>query len=124
MVIPNPVKDLFYLTPYVPRINAVVSIGRLAEQKNYPLLIDAFASVVESIPYAHLHIYGEGHQEDFLQSLICQKGLCNNIKLHGRIDNVAEILSEASVFVMSSDVEGMPISLRYFATVRRESFSP
>lgn len=123
VVIPNPVKDLFYLTPYVPRINEVVSIGRLTEQKNYPLLIDAFASVVKSIPDAHLHIYGEGHQEDFLQSLICQKGLCNNIKLHGRIDNVAEILSEASVFVMSSDVEGMPNALMEAMTVGVPSIS-
>lgn len=123
VVIPNPVKSIFYSVSYTPSANEVVSIGRLTEQKNYQLLIEAFELVVEAVPNARLRIYGEGHQEKLLQDLICLKGLCNNVELKGRTDDIPQILSKASVFVMSSDVEGMPNALMEAMTVGVPSVS-
>ena len=123
VVIPNPVKDSFFLTSYAPRENEVVSIGRLTEQKNYKLLIDAFELVVRANPHTHLSIYGEGNLKELLQDFISQKGLCENVKLRGRTDDVASVLSGASIFVMSSDVEGMPNALMEAMTVGVPSVS-
>lgn len=123
VVIPNPVKDVFYSTPYAPRLNEIISIGRLTEQKNFQLLIEAFDLVVGTVPNARLSIYGEGHLEKPLQRLIDGKGLSNHIKLKGRTYDVPKVLSEASVFVMSSDVEGMPNALMEAMTIGVPSVS-
>src|SRR5438876_486950 len=42
---------------------AIVSAGRLAEAKNFPLLIDAMALVRRRVPAARLFILGQGDQE-------------------------------------------------------------
>ena len=117
IVIPNPVKEIYYSVPYNPQPKRVVSVGRLTEQKNYPLLIAAFASVVKVVPDAQLHIYGGGHLRMQLQDFIYQNGLGGNIHLKGTTNDIPGVLSEASVFVMSSDVEGMPNALMEAMTV-------
>lgn len=123
VIIPNPVKDVFYSAFYAPRVNEIVAVGRLTDQKNYKLLIEAFELVVRKNPSAQLSIYGEGEQKELLQSFICQKELCDNIKLKGNTDDIVGVLSGASVFVMSSDVEGMPNALMEAMTVGVPSIS-
>jgi len=111
VVIPNPIKESFYKVVYSPIKNNIVSAGRLTEQKNYPNLINAFSMVVEQRPEVKLHIYGEGELRKELQELIDNKNLSSNIFLEGRVEDISLILKEASLFVMSSDVEGMPNAL-------------
>ena len=58
-----------------------------------------------------LAIYGEGPEKNHLETYIKQLGLSNNVTLAGRKENVLELINNASMFVMSSDYEGMPNAL-------------
>ncbi|MFP5379663.1 MAG: glycosyltransferase, partial [Vicinamibacteria bacterium] len=56
------------------RAPRLVAAGRLADAKNYPLLIDALARVRERVP-ATLAILGQGEQERALRALVSARGL-------------------------------------------------
>lgn len=110
-IILNPVKDDFYQVQRRPIPGRIVSCGRLEKEKNFSLLIDAFASLGEKYPEMELLIYGEGSLKANLQEQIGNLRMEERIFLMGATDNVAKVLSEASVFVLSSLYEGMPNAL-------------
>lgn len=65
-VIHNPVyikRDEY--KPYLDNRNRIVAVGRLNEQKNHKLLINAFSKITKKYPKMILEIYGEGplHKE-------------------------------------------------------------
>lgn len=93
------------------RKKEVVAIGRLHPQKNHKLLINAFAKIHHKIPDYKLVIYGEGDLRDELTSLKNSKGCSEYINLYGKTNNVLEKIKEASLFVLSSNYEGMPNAL-------------
>lgn len=87
----------------------IVGIGRLTEQKNFKLLIDAFAEI-ESGDYI-VKIYGEGPLHDELTEQISRLHLENKVFLMGRVDRVVDYIKDSDIFVLSSDWEGMPNAL-------------
>lgn len=93
------------------RDNRIVSLGRLHEQKNIPLLIDAFAKIANEFPECTLENYGDGQLRDVLQQKINQLGLTNRIKLQPARKDVFSAIRTARLFVLSSDYEGMPNAL-------------
>ncbi len=82
-----------------------VAIGRLAAQKNFMRLIDAFARAAR--PGDTLAIIGEGGQRARLEHKIAALGLGDRIRLPGHGD-AAAALAAADVFVLSSDYEALP----------------
>ena len=107
-VIPNPVA---FASEEVSRLenNRVVSLGRLENQKNYASLIKSFKIVNGVHPNWNLDIYGSGSQRNQLQSLIEELDLGENVHLSGTTNNVSGVLINASVFVLSSIMEGLPL---------------
>jgi glycosyltransferase involved in cell wall biosynthesis len=83
----------------------VVAAGRLAEVKNYPLLIEAF-SLVRQRTAAQLFILGQGDQEPALRELIEQRGLGDAVHLCGFHVNPWKYIARADVFVLTSRYEG------------------
>lgn len=83
----------------------IVSAGRLAEAKNYPLLIDAFALVRRQID-ARLFILGTGDQEGAIQQQIRSHGLEDSAILCGFQRNPWQYIGKADVFALSSHYEG------------------
>ena len=110
-IIYNTVKEEFFEVIREPTRGEIVTCGRLTEAKNHAMLIDTFADVVKQIPYATLKIYGEGSLRGTLQKQINNLGLQEKIKLMGLIENVADALKTADLFILSSDYEGMPNAL-------------
>ena len=110
-IIYNAVKDDFYRADRMPVHNLIVACGRLEEQKNYPLLIKAFAKAVDKIPDSRLFIYGEGSLKNEISDLIKKNNLENKVYLKGQINNVVKALEEADLFVLPSLYEGMPNAL-------------
>lgn len=110
-IIYNPISDRFYDEWTGFDSKTVVSVGRLVPQKNYALLIDAFAEFHRLYPEYCLNIYGEGSLRQVLQKKIDDYGLSGNITLCGKSKNIGEILSKARFFVLSSDYEGMSNAL-------------
>lgn len=110
-IIYNAVKPEFYEVQRAPVLGEIVTCGRLEEQKNHALLIEAFAQMQVLHPDAILKIYGEGSLRPRLEQQIAALGLTNKVLLMGATNNVAAALRTASLFVLSSDYEGMPNAL-------------
>jgi glycosyltransferase involved in cell wall biosynthesis len=87
----------------------VIAAGRLFPQKGFDLLLPAFAEVVRHHPDWQLRIYGTGPKKDRLRAQIEELRLYNNVFLMGRTEHFDEELTKASVFVLSSRFEGLPM---------------
>jgi len=112
VVIPNAINPAFIRPKYEgEREKVIIGAGRLNEQKNFPLLISAFARIAEKIPEYKLRIYGKGALLDSLQNFAEEKGVGDRVEFHGYVADMPERLEKASMFVLSSDFEGMPNAL-------------
>jgi glycosyltransferase involved in cell wall biosynthesis len=87
------------------------SLGRMDPQKGHPILIDAFALVLERIPHAELRIVGGGHLYRSLCDRVSSTGLSERVKIEGPTKDPAAFLQELDVFVLSSCWEGLPLVL-------------
>jgi len=83
----------------------VVAVGRLAEQKNYPLLIDALAILRSRMP-ARLFVLGDGVLRQPLTDRIAQRGLGDAVTLCGFQRNPWKYLARADAFALTSRYEG------------------
>lgn len=113
-VLPNPVGDDYInASDHEYRsILRIVTLGRLREQKNHKLLIDAFVDVMDELPEdCKLDIYGVGPLRDELQTLIENRNAQNRVRINGFCSDVISVYNEADLFVLSSDFEGMPNAL-------------
>ena len=89
--------------------NIVIAVGRLENQKGFDLLIKAWSIVKRTNYNWVLHIYGSGSQYGNLLGLIRDNGLENSVKIFPPTKEIKEKLRAASVFVLSSRYEGLPM---------------
>jgi glycosyltransferase involved in cell wall biosynthesis len=83
----------------------LVAAGRLAEAKNYPLMIDAVALLRARID-ARLFILGEGALEPALRARIAQRRLDDAVTLCGFQRNPWKFIARADAFLLTSHYEG------------------
>lgn len=88
----------------------IVSLGRLAHEKGYDLLIEAWAQIEQNYPKWSLAIYGDGEEQDKLKKMIADRHL-KNIILKGVTCDVKAVYDNASFYVMSSRYEGFGMVL-------------
>lgn len=88
----------------------VLGIGRLAEQKNFEMLIEAFAALRQS-RNARLMILGEGPDRKKLEALAKATGYHEDIAFPGFVDNPFACMSRAAIVALSSNWEGLPTVL-------------
>lgn len=93
------------------RDKVIVSVGRLEQQKNQLLLIKAFGLINKKFPDYKLIIYGDGSLKAKLEKEIFKLNLTKFIELPGVENNIKSKIYKASLFVLSSDYEGLPNSL-------------
>jgi glycosyltransferase involved in cell wall biosynthesis len=87
----------------------VLAVGRLSAEKNYVLLLDILETVLPRLPMASATILGEGPARAPLEARIAASPtLMGRVHLPGHVDDVAERLARASVFVSLSRFEGTP----------------
>lgn len=111
-VIPNSIDARILSAPVGNRDSMrIVTMARLAPQKNQKMMIDAFAEIVRDYPQYKLYIYGEGPLREELENKVKNMGLADRIKLPGFTDDVIGVLCHADMFVLTSDNEGMPNAL-------------
>ncbi len=84
---------------------AIVAAGRLADAKNYPLLLDALAILRRTIQ-ARLFILGHGDGEAALREQIARLGLGDAVVLCGFQRNPWKYIARADVFALTSRYEG------------------
>ena len=112
IVLPNPL-DLSHIPEPFPdeRQKTIVAAGRLEKQKNFHLLIDAFEMFCNIHPEYSLVIYGEGNLRTEIEDYAAKKLPQNAVSIPGRDLHWLEKASKCSMFVSSSDYEGMPNAL-------------
>lgn len=88
----------------------LISVGRLASEKNHALLLQAFAKLLPG-QAARLMIVGAGPEERRLKELSLQLGISGNVIFAGFQREVDAIYQSADLFVLPSDSEGLPTVL-------------
>lgn len=98
--------------PCDPNAKKFLSIGRMVPlHKGFDILIEAFAIFAQSNKEWTLDIVGEGPEKGKLESLIAEHHLENRITIHQFTHHIQKYYSAASVYVLSSRWEGMPLVL-------------
>jgi glycosyltransferase involved in cell wall biosynthesis len=113
-VIPNPLHPRSFDVKRpagVPGGKRLLSVGRLHEQKQFHVLIDAFAALAASHPEWSLRIVGEGPLRSVLQERAARVGLGDRVMFVGRTVDIAEELAAADAFALTSKYEGFPNAL-------------
>ena len=108
--IPNPCSLDARKIPMESRGKVVLAVGRLHEQKGFDRLLQAWQPIEENHPDWTLRIVGEGEQREALMQQIAQLNL-QHVCLAGRITDIINEYVSASLFVLSSRYEGLPLAL-------------
>ncbi|MEW6224336.1 MAG: glycosyltransferase family 4 protein [Chloroflexota bacterium] len=118
-VVPNPLPSSFLarevrVEPTEGAMAAgpvIMGLGRLGPEKGFDLLIRAFARITGEWPTARLVIWGEGDERRNLEALVAELGLGGQVSLPGTTPVPEDELLAATVFVLSSRKEGLPMAL-------------
>ena len=114
VIIPNPVNCALPESYHGPRSKTIAAVGRLNPQKNFRMLIDAFARVHEELPEYRLVIFGQGDingTEEQLRQQIRELHLEDAVSLPGFSNNIYEDIKRCAMYVSSSDYEGISNSM-------------
>jgi glycosyltransferase involved in cell wall biosynthesis len=82
----------------------LLAIGRLVEQKNYPLMLQALAQIADL--HWTLDVLGDGPQKQVLEHLAAGLGIAERVNFHGYIADPLPFLAQAHALVLSSAWEG------------------
>lgn len=89
----------------------VLAIGRYTYQKGFDYLLDAWKIVHREKPDWTLDIVGDGELQAQLQEQIFNNQLGSSVCLRPPTKKIEDIYKEASILVMSSRYEGLPMVL-------------
>jgi glycosyltransferase involved in cell wall biosynthesis len=105
-VIPNP------LPQYQERLSGcerkpgrIICVGRLATEKRYDRLIDAFALIADKYPSWYIDIFGDGPEKNHLQDILKARGLTERIHIHQPTSQIYQEYESSQMLVLSSDME-------------------
>jgi GalNAc-alpha-(1->4)-GalNAc-alpha-(1->3)-diNAcBac-PP-undecaprenol alpha-1,4-N-acetyl-D-galactosaminyltransferase len=113
-VMPNPIElSRFAATPpdagrEQRSRRRLIAVGRLAPQKGYDLLINAFARIAKFDAAWELVIYGDGPERAALERMIDALGLSGQIVLAGNTTAIEQAYANADLFVHAARYEGYP----------------
>ncbi len=99
------------LPPSPLTAKVLVAAGRLLPGKGFDLLLDAFALVSKEHPDWQLRIFGSGPKRADLAARIERFGLTGRARLKGPTETLDAEFAAASIFVLSSRYEGLPMVL-------------
>lgn len=97
-------------------VTRILAIGRLTKAKDYPNLIEAFYLLKkklehEKVDMPKLYIVGYGELEKELRKLVEKYKLQGDCIFLGLRNDIPKLLAESDIYVMSSEWEGLSISL-------------
>lgn len=116
VLIPNPINEVYtraFDKEYSDKVRRFIAAGRLHPQKNYPMMIKAFAVACQSDQNIFLDIYGSGDAKytKTLEDLIASLGITDRVCLRGKTSDLVSEYRSGDAYIMSSDYEGMPNAL-------------
>jgi glycosyltransferase involved in cell wall biosynthesis len=88
-----------------------VCVARLSPEKGIDTLVRAVSAVIRCDPTFRLEIAGDGACRAALTELIEKLSLQKHVRLLGQINDVSSLLARASLFVLPSLSEGIPLTI-------------
>jgi glycosyltransferase involved in cell wall biosynthesis len=88
-----------------------VHVGRFTKLKNHSLLVEAFADALKKNNNIALKLIGDGELKLDITRKADELGISDKIEFKGIIKNVNSELNSADIFILSSDWEGLPLSI-------------
>ncbi|MBE6062870.1 MAG: glycosyltransferase [Clostridium butyricum] len=109
------IKPFEKVLKFKEKVNNIVCIGRLSEQKDHVTLLKAFKILKEKCiengqDVPNLNIVGDGELREALEKFAYQNNL-KEVKFYGVNNQIPKVLSNNEVYVMSSAYEGLSLSL-------------
>lgn len=101
----------------------LVTVGKLTFRKGMDSLARIAIKVLKKYPDWKWLVIGDGEEFDFLRNIIQKNHLENQLILTGKKDNVYNYLEKASIYVMTSRTEGLPMCLLEAKAFRLPSVS-
>jgi glycogen(starch) synthase len=97
--------------PLSAQAQRLICIGRLSKEKGFDLALSAFASIVTRFPDLRLVIVGDGPERMRLAQQAAEIGLKDAIDFVGWVapENVPGLINTATVVVMPSRAESLPV---------------
>ncbi|MHC4824826.1 MAG: glycosyltransferase [Planctomycetota bacterium] len=104
-----------------PSGNRLLFVGRLCQQKQPQVLLQAVAQLVEQGLDFHLDIIGDGELTAAVEASVSALGLQDHVTLHGTVDGagVRDAIRRSRAMVMSSSAEGLPVVLMESMALQR-----
>lgn len=87
--------------------NEIVFIGRLHEQKNLALLLEAFALAAKDRPENTLRLVGDGPERQMLEAKAQALGIARRVFFEGQQNDVRPFLHRAALVATATRAEGM-----------------
>ncbi|WP_195218179.1 glycosyltransferase [Turicibacter sanguinis] len=91
--------------------NKIVFLGRLDSRKGVDYLVPLMKKIQNSHSTAHLHIYGNGPEEEWLKQQIQSENLQSRITMHGYVTCLDKVFKDATCYWLPSRWEGLPLTL-------------
>ncbi len=111
VVIPNPISGDIPERHIGERTKRIVNVARLEPQKNHELLMNAFSDFCVTHNDYTLDIYGKGSLLSSLKERALELQISDKVIFHGFSSDVKNEIRDASMFVLSSDYEGISNSM-------------
>jgi len=89
----------------------VGTVGRFSPEKEYPLLVRAFAAFHQKVPRSYLVLVGDGTERGAIEQMIGECGVTGHCLLSGVRSDVVSWLKCMDIFCLSSNQEGTSITL-------------
>lgn len=94
-----------------PRFVNFVCVGRLSPEKNHHRLLHAFERLAATRDDVRLYIVGTGTLNDSIREEAVNLGLADKVIFTGFLANPLSLVKQADCFVLTSDIEGQPITV-------------
>lgn len=83
-----------------------IAVGNFRHEKNFPLLLEAFALIKEL--NCKLLLVGDGPLREMLEQKVTELKIRDQVIFYGRDNNPFKYIHKCDAFILSSDVEGFP----------------
>ena len=112
VILPNSLNPAFIRPRYEGvREKKIVSVGRMDANKNHEMQLRAFARLKDKYPEYTLVIYGDGELRSYIEETAEELGIAKRVFLPGVVQDVAERIGQASLFLLTSYSEGVSNAL-------------
>lgn len=95
----------------------ILCLANLRPQKNHFLLLKVALHSKELFPDWTFHLVGKDFNDDYsmkIKTAIVQNKLQDKVFLYGSINDISNIINQSDIAIITSDSEGLPVSLIEF----------